>query len=177
MANLLVRQVGGSRPGKSVESGFTNSAALNFRIPYFWVEPAVFAVDAIAIIASSVLGGIFYHLLFLGQIPHQGKYLAVGVLAFANFSAILVARGDYRVRNLISFRRQARDVLVVWTLVFLLWLGVAFSLKVGGDFSRGATFAFFAFTLVGLLLWRKLLAHLLTQALSNRSICRAKISY
>jgi Undecaprenyl-phosphate glucose phosphotransferase len=175
MANLLVPGVGRSTPGKSVESGFTNSAALNFRIPYFWVEPAVFAIDAIAIIASSVLGGIFYHLLFFGQIPDLGKYLAVGVLAFANFSAILFARGDYRVRNLISFRRQARDVVVIWTLVFLLWLGVAFSLKVGEDFSRGAVFAFFAFTIVGIPLWRKLLAQLLTQALSTGAFAERNI--
>src|ERR1700722_1195399 len=100
MANLNLHEGVRLPHRKSIESGFAISASFKFRIPYFWVEPAVFTVDAVAIIASCVVGGLFYHLLFLGYFPTLGKYLAVGVLAFANFSAILVARGDYRVRNL-----------------------------------------------------------------------------
>jgi Undecaprenyl-phosphate glucose phosphotransferase len=40
-------------------------------------------------------------------------------------------------------------------------------LTVGEEFSRGAAFTFFAFTIIGLLSWRKLLARLLLHALST----------
>lgn len=164
-----------SRVRSLSDKGFSGDTASKFRIPYFLVVPSVFAIDAIVIIASSVLGAVIYHLAFLGQVPPIEKYLAVGVLAFANVSAILFAHGDYRVGNLIKFNRQARDILVVWTLVFFLLLAVAFTLKVGEDFSRGAAFTFFAFTIISLVLWRKLLARLLSRALSSGAFAERNI--
>jgi hypothetical protein len=98
-------------------------------VPFHFVQPAVFAADLILVTTLSVLSGVGYHWIFLNTVPGLETFLAVGVLIFSNFSAILVARGDYRTYNLVNFRRQARDVTLTWTAVFLVILGVAFSLK------------------------------------------------
>jgi undecaprenyl-phosphate galactose phosphotransferase/putative colanic acid biosynthesis UDP-glucose lipid carrier transferase len=45
-------------------------------------------------------------------------------------------------------------------------VGVAFSLKVSADFSRGATLTFFALGLAGMIAWRRFFAQVLGYALS-----------
>src|SRR5208282_3542264 len=125
--------------------------------------PAVFGADLILVIALSVVTGVGYHWIFLNRLPDFWPYVAIGALAFTNFSAVLAARGDYRVSNLINFRRQARDVTLVWGGVLLLLLGLAFSLKVTEGYSRGSTMAFFALGLLTLLAWRGVLARILTK--------------
>jgi undecaprenyl-phosphate galactose phosphotransferase/putative colanic acid biosynthesis UDP-glucose lipid carrier transferase len=87
----------------------------------------------------------------------------------------LLARGDYRVRNLVNFRRQARDIVMVWSGVFLVLLGVAFSLKIAETFSRGATISFFTVGLGAVLAWRAVLARYLTAALANGAFAERKI--
>ena len=88
------------------------------------------------------------------------------MLTFTNVSAVLAARGDYRVTNLVRFYQQARHVAIVWTGIFLVLAGVAFSLKLADSFSRGAVLTFFALGLGAMILWRALLAQLLVEALS-----------
>jgi Undecaprenyl-phosphate glucose phosphotransferase len=70
------------------------------------------------------------------------------------------------VSNLVNFYQQARDLVIVWTGVFLLLVGVAFSLKVSASLSRGAALTFFAFGLGGMIAWRRVLAQFLRHALS-----------
>src|SRR6516164_7452913 len=139
------------------------------RLPYHLVEPITFTVDIILVVAISLLAGIGYNYFFLGLIPAANAiqtYVAIGVLTLTNVSAILAARGDYRVSNLVSFYRQTRDLTVIWTGVFLLLVGVAFSLKVSASISRGATLAFFVLGLGGMIAWRRFLAQILGYALS-----------
>ena len=50
--------------------------------------------------------------------------------------------------------------------MFLSLIGVAFSLKVSANFSRGATLTFFALGLGGMIQWREFLAQVLGYALS-----------
>jgi undecaprenyl-phosphate galactose phosphotransferase/putative colanic acid biosynthesis UDP-glucose lipid carrier transferase len=149
--------------------GPDDRAARRFRLSYHLVEPTVLAVDIIIVVAVSLLAGIGYHLAFRGFLPANTiqTYAAVGVLTFTNVSAVLAARGDYRVSNLVSFYRQARDIAIIWTCVFLVLIGVAFLLKAAEDFSRGATLTFFVFGLGGLVLWRGLIAQFLGHALST----------
>jgi undecaprenyl-phosphate galactose phosphotransferase/putative colanic acid biosynthesis UDP-glucose lipid carrier transferase len=145
------------------------SATGQLRLPYHLVEPIAFIVDIILVVAVSLLAGIGYNYFFLGLIPAATAiqtYVAIGVLTLTNVSAILAARGDYRVSNLVSFYRQTRDLTVIWTGVFLLLVGVAFSLKVSASISRGATLAFFVLGLGGMIAWRRFLAQVLGYALS-----------
>jgi undecaprenyl-phosphate galactose phosphotransferase/putative colanic acid biosynthesis UDP-glucose lipid carrier transferase len=99
----------------------------------------------------------------------------MGVLVFANFSAISAAREGYRTKNLVNFRRQARENSVIWTGVFLTLLGIAFSLKVTESFSRGATLTFFAVGLSGIVAWRGWLARVLAEALEAGAFAERKI--
>jgi undecaprenyl-phosphate galactose phosphotransferase/putative colanic acid biosynthesis UDP-glucose lipid carrier transferase len=132
------------------------------------VEPTVVAVDFVTVVAVSLLAGIGYSWFFLDLIPETATqtYPAIGVLAFTNVCAVLAARGDYRVCNLVRFYHQARDLVIIWTSVFLVLLGVAFSLKVGESLPRGAVLMFFALSLGSMIVWRGLLAQFLEQALS-----------
>src|SRR6516164_7625624 len=140
-------------------------ATSQFRLPYHLVEPITFTADIILMVTVSLLAGIGYNYFFLGLMPAANAiqtYAAIGVLTLTNVSAILTARGDYRVSSLVSFYRQARDLTIIWTGVFLVLIGVAFSLKVSANFSRGATLMFFALGLGSMIAWRRFLAHALS---------------
>src|SRR6516164_7240996 len=153
-------------------------ATRQLRLPYHLVEPITFTVDIILVVAISLLAGIGYNYFFLGIMPAASAiqtYAATGVLTLTNVSAILAARGDYRVSNLVSFYRQARDLTIIWTGVFLILIGVAFSLKVPANFSRGATLTFFAFGLGGMIAWRRVLAQVLGHALSAGAFARRNV--
>jgi Undecaprenyl-phosphate glucose phosphotransferase len=138
-----------------------------FRLPYHLVEPAVVVGDIVIIIAACLATGFGYNWAAGGYIPAIESYAAIGVLASVNVSAVLAARGDYRVINLLNFYRQVREVTIMWSGVLLVLIGVAFSLKIADDFSRGATFTFSAAGLAGLLIWRRFLAQSLRHALST----------
>src|SRR6516165_6031261 len=153
-------------------------AARQLRLPYYLVEPITFTVDIALVVAVSLLAGIAYNYFFLGRIPAANAiqtYAAIGVLTLTNVSAILAARGDYRMSNLVSFYRQARDLAIIWTGVFLILIGVAFSLKVSVNFSRGATVTFFALGFGGMIAWRRVLAQVLGHALSAGAFARRNV--
>jgi Undecaprenyl-phosphate glucose phosphotransferase len=138
-------------------------------LPYHLVEPITFTVDIILVVAVSLVAGIGYNYFLLDLIPAANAiqtYAAISVLTLTNVSAILAARGDYRVSNLVSFYRQARDLTIIWTGVFFILIGVAFSLKVSANFSLGATLTFFALGLGAMIAWRRFLAQVLGYALS-----------
>jgi undecaprenyl-phosphate galactose phosphotransferase/putative colanic acid biosynthesis UDP-glucose lipid carrier transferase len=139
------------------------------RLPYHLVEPIAFTVDIILVVAISLLAGIGYNYFFLGLLPAANAIqvdAAIGVLTLTNVCAILAARGDYRVSNLVNFYRQARDLTMIWAGVFFILVGVAFSLKASANFSRGATLMFFALGLAGMIAWRRFVAQVLGYALS-----------
>jgi undecaprenyl-phosphate galactose phosphotransferase/putative colanic acid biosynthesis UDP-glucose lipid carrier transferase len=149
-------------------SAIGRNATRQLNLPYHLVGPMVLTLDIILVVAVSLLAAIGYNWFFLGLLPASAiqTHAAIGVLTLTNVAAILVARGDYRVSNLVNFYRQVHDLVIVWIGVFLLLVGVAFSLKVSANFSRGAALAFFALGLGGLIAWRRILAQFLGYALS-----------
>ena len=146
-----------------------------FRLPYHLLGPVVVSVDLVMLISVSVLAGVAYEWSFIGIVPGMGRYAAIGLLAFTNLSAILAARGDYRVDNLANFSRQARDLTLAWSGIFLVLLGAAAMLKVAEEFSRGATLTFFALGLLGMIVWRGLLAQFLVYALSEGAFASRRV--
>ena len=158
-----------------IGSRFERPAARIVRVPYQLLGPAVVVIDLVLIISIGVLAGVAYQWSFLGIVPGIGKYAAIGVLAFTNLSAILAARGDYRVDNLANFFRQARDLTLAWSGVFLVLLGTAALLKVAEEFSRGAILSFFVLGLLGMLVWRGFLAQFLVHALSEGAFASRKV--
>jgi Undecaprenyl-phosphate glucose phosphotransferase len=177
MLNMLRTEEQASVAGPTAEiaNGRARHAIQPFSLPIQYVEPAVVAIDFILIVSLSVLTGLGYPLVFLNFTPDISPHLAIGVLAFSNFSAILSAKGAYQFHNLANFKRQMYDVPTIWTVVFLILLGVAFSLRIQEILSRGATFGFFIIGLSSLLFWRGILAHLLAKALENGAFAERKI--
>jgi len=159
-AHLLTRRIYGEF---DLASRLLNRLAL----PFYLVEPAVLTIDLLLIIAASVLSGVGYHWLFLDRVPDAGPYFAVGVLAAFNFAAVQFALGSYRVTSLLDCRKEMRRAAVTFCTVFLVLLGVAFSLKIGAEFSRGAAFGFFAVGTIFLIGWRGAVAVLVSTALAN----------
>ena len=168
-----------SRPIRRGRSGEIRCAdetgVARLRLPYHLVEPMVIAVDIVIAVATCVIAGLAYNWVFLGHTPAIEPHVAIGVLASINLSAVLAARGDYRVVNLTSFYRQAREVAIVWSGVCLVLIGVAFLLKMADEFSRGATLSFFVLGLGSILVWRRFLARFLGRAFTAGTFAPRKV--
>jgi hypothetical protein len=84
---------------------------------YHLIEPTVIAADLIIVVAINLLAGIGYNWVFLGVVPATATqtYTATGVLTFTNVSAVLAARGDYRVNDLVRFYQEVRHLTILWT--------------------------------------------------------------
>ena len=63
----------------------------------------------------------------------------------------------------------------IWAGVFIVLLGVGFSLKLGEYFSRGATLSFFVLGLIAMLAWRRLLAQVLRHALATGAFAERNV--
>src|SRR5262245_66266591 len=98
-------------------------------LPFEAIGWIAVAVDFIIIMATSVLADVGYQWGFLNSGGSDERFVGVGLLIFANFSAIAAARGNYQPRNLLNSGRQVREVILAWALVALMLLGAAFSLK------------------------------------------------
>ena len=143
-------------------------------LPFYLIEGAAVCSDAILILTTSTLTGIAYHLALFGHAGSVGTFFGIGILTFVNFSAILMARTAYRPQHLANFWRQARDTTAVWLLVFFVLAAVAFSLKVSETYSRGATLTFFVAGWSAIILWRFVLAHLISRALATGAFAQRK---
>jgi hypothetical protein len=122
--------------------------------PYYFIEPAVLAIDFVLVVCAGVIAGIGYHWIFLNRLPDPGPYVEIGALAALNLMTTLTALMAYELETLISLKHQARKVMLVWVIVFLALLSVAFTLKIGEALSRGATLGFLVVGRVFLFIWR-----------------------
>jgi Undecaprenyl-phosphate glucose phosphotransferase len=155
--------------------------AISFRdrlaLPYYLVGPVVLAVDFALLVCASMVAGIGYHRIFLNQVPDFGPYVAIGALAALNLTTILTALSAYKLQILISLKHQTRNVVLVWVIVFLTLLSVAFTLKIGEELSRGATLGFFVIGLVFLFLWRSTLERLLQKAVADGTFAKQRTMF
>jgi Undecaprenyl-phosphate glucose phosphotransferase len=145
-----------------------------FALPVGTIEPAVFAIDLVLIVGASILCGTAYSRLFLGSIGDIQSYFGVGALVFAYCAAFLTSRGGYRIKSLVNFRHQMREVTVAWLSVAFILLSVAFTLKIAETFSRGATLTFFVAGWLSLLIWRNVVAKYLVRSLASGGFAERK---
>jgi Undecaprenyl-phosphate glucose phosphotransferase len=150
-------------------------ATFNRTLPFEAVGWIAAAVDFIIIMATSILADVGYQWVFLNSGESDERFVGVGLLIFANFSAIAAARGNYQPRNLHNAGRQIREVILAWALVALMLLGVAFSLKIAGTFSRVSTVTLFVLGCALIVLWRVLLSNLIVRALEEGAFAERKI--
>jgi Undecaprenyl-phosphate glucose phosphotransferase len=148
---------------------------VNQTLPFEAVGWIAAAVDFIVIMATSILADVGYQWVFLNSGERAERFVGVGLLIFANFSAIAAARGNYQPRNLLSSGRQIREVVLAWALVTLMLLGVAFSLKIAGTFSRVSTVILFVLGCALIVLWRVVLSKLIVRALEEGAFAERKI--
>ena len=163
-----------STPSQSVQSSLigrqpsiqaTFTAGSKGTLPFECVGWIAVAVDFVAIMATSVITDFAYRRLFLYPTENDLRFIGIGLLIFANFSAILAARGNYEPRNLLNLRRQIPEIVSAWIVVSLILLGAVFSFKIAESFSRVSTTT----ALVGgcgvIVLWRIALRNWLVRAL------------
>jgi Undecaprenyl-phosphate glucose phosphotransferase len=140
-----------------------------------FVEHSVLVADYVFIVAASALFSFIYHWFFTGDLDHEQAFFAIGIIVAANFTAIMAARGNYRLKNLTLIGRQSRDTIVIWLGVSATLTVLAFTLKISSEFSRGAAMLFFVGGLLILLSWRYLVASQISLALANGSFARKKV--
>ena len=87
----------------------------------------------------------------------------------------MASRDFYKPESLLDVKAQARGLAIVWAGVFLFLAGIAFALKIGDEFSRGAILLFagcgFGCLLAERIAWRNVLQYGLAEhKFSGRNI-------
>jgi Undecaprenyl-phosphate glucose phosphotransferase len=126
-------------------------------IPYSSIPAIVIGFDVFLLITISTLTGALYS--FLQETSADlARYAATAIVFAAIFVPVSHNRSLYSPSALLNYKSQVRNILAIWTMTFLIFGGVAFALKVGSDFSRGAVllFAVVGLTVIFLhrVLWR-----------------------
>lgn len=160
--NYIKRELG---PSESVVLNALKDSprpSLSWTIPYRAVAPVAMLCDLLIIIAISLISGIGYHLETISTYGDPGKFAGSGAVVAALFIAFGKSRDLYKLSELLNFKLQLSRTTIIWTVVFLFLTAVAFAMKVGGDFSRGATILFAFSGLAALIgvraVWRVYLA-------------------
>jgi Undecaprenyl-phosphate glucose phosphotransferase len=143
-------------------TGFSSDA-----IPY-----VLSTVDAAIILVSSLMGGVGYQLLVGNRISNLLPYCAVGLLAGLLYVLRMKGSGYYDFPDSAKPRVEIGEILVCWLTTGLLLAFIAFLLRVGVDFSRGAFVVFYFLAPVGLLGGRKIAKAALAEAVSRGVIGR-----
>lgn len=162
-------------PAFSPTSPDTSFLRPRHRLPFHLIAPIAAASDFLVITLASVVAGTSYHWLAMGAFGNIDQFLALGMLVFANFSALTMARQNYRPTNLINSGRQVRYTTLNWLFIFAILTAVAFTLKVATDFSRGATLSFFVMGWAGLALSRAFIGRGLKRALADGGFAEQRV--
>ncbi|MGA7800702.1 MAG: undecaprenyl-phosphate glucose phosphotransferase [Gammaproteobacteria bacterium] len=145
------------------------------RLPFHLIAPVTAASDVAVITLASLIAGVGYHWLAFDGFGDIREFLALGVLVSANFTALTMARQNYRPMNLINIGRQVRFATLNWLFIFAILTMVAFTLKVSTNFSRGVTLSFLALGLAGLTASRILVGRNLKRALANGAFAEQRV--
>jgi Undecaprenyl-phosphate glucose phosphotransferase len=112
------------------------------RMPFTWVQPGIVLSDAFLIVASSIVSHFTYWQMISSENEFEPAF-ALGLVVVLYFIPINGYRRNYSVDALTNGWRQVREVILIWSVAFLLLGTLAFLLKIGADFSRGAASAFY----------------------------------
>ncbi len=154
----------GQAPGKKPPA-FSSGA-----IPYL-----LSTSDAFVILLSSIAGGIAYQLSIGNPTPSILPFCQIGLLASFIHVLRMSGTGYYDFSDSAKPGVEIRQILVVWFSTGLLLAFLAFLLKVGVDYSRGAFVVFYFVAPIGLLGVRKLTKTVLASAIYRGAIGRRDI--
>jgi undecaprenyl-phosphate galactose phosphotransferase/putative colanic acid biosynthesis UDP-glucose lipid carrier transferase len=133
---------------------FLATAAPSRLVSFRAVGLIVGFLDILAIIGSSVVAGVLYHLVALDSTGSLGTFIGVGLNSAALFVLLTASRGLYQLPALLQLDRQFRAITLGWIIVALAITSLLFFLKITAEYSRGATLAFDAVALPILLFLR-----------------------
>src|SRR5664279_3035707 len=139
------------------------------------VAPLVMLCDALLIVAMGILSGVIYHLETIGTWGDLEKIGGFAAVVAALFIALGKSRNLYNLSELLNFKLEVWRIGIKWLTVFVFLTAVAFTMKVGEDFSRGASLSF-SFSGLAVLIgsravWRIILADgLAVRRFSGRNI-------
>jgi Undecaprenyl-phosphate glucose phosphotransferase len=128
---------------KAISSAMRNKVARwRWPISYASIGIAVCALDVLLILATGLVTGAIYSGLLHDNDIDLVRHASTALVVSAVFIPIFRNRGLYDPSLLVNGRLQIRNILVLWTLTFLVFAGAVFALKIGRDFSRGAVLLF-----------------------------------
>ena len=128
--------------------------------------------DALVILFASLFGGFIYHWSTETPIPDLAAYFALGLIASFVHIVRLGGRGYYDFESAAKPAVEIVEVLVSWATTGLMLAFLAFLLKIGQSFSRGAFLVFLASGPVLLLAERKIAKFLIARAVARGAIGR-----
>ncbi len=139
------------------------------------VEAMVAVIDFLLIVLAGVGFSSVYYLLTDGDVEHVLPYAGMALIVAVNFVTIMTARQNYHLKGLLLVARQVRETIVIWSGIFALLAAVAFTMKVGSNFSRGAVILFSTGGLGALLCWRQMVARFISRSLSNGLFAKKRV--
>ncbi len=138
------------------------SERTSWTISHQLVAPLAMALDALIILIAGIAGCVVYQLSTYGNFGNITQYAGLAAVA----GALLITLGNsaklYASSALLNFKLQVRQIILRWLGILLFLATAGFAMKIGENFSRGATALFVVFGLGGLIgmraAWRLILA-------------------
>lgn len=161
----------------AIESGRASARRrVRLKLSYRVLAPLAATADVAAIVLSCLASTAAYHYAILGRVIEVPQYLALAALASALFVVSGRSAGDYDIAQLLNFKLQSRRTLARWSAVMLFLTAVAFTMKVGAEFSRGATIVFALSALTALVALRATWRMMLTDGLELRRLATRPVA-
>jgi undecaprenyl-phosphate galactose phosphotransferase/putative colanic acid biosynthesis UDP-glucose lipid carrier transferase len=129
------------------------------QLPIVVIEFVSAAADALAIVLASLMGFVSYQLLVSDQLLSLSAklwniqfHLGAGVAGATLYGLFRVSLGSYQIGEILNSKREGITIISLWSLTLLVLASLAFILKVGDQFSRGAMvfFALFGFAFLAI---------------------------
>jgi Undecaprenyl-phosphate glucose phosphotransferase len=165
----------GATDGVAPNGSLARQVGRKWPISYRAVEAVAILTDIVIIFLTSVLSGLAYHLQTMGTLGAPTQYVAFAAVVAALFVPSMRSGGLYQPMKLLALRSQLKRIALIWTSVFLFLAGVLFALKIGTDFSRGATLSFAAIGFVALGIQRAFWRSILTNGLTRSKFSGRKV--
>ncbi len=116
--------------------------------------PFAAALDALLIVALSVIAGIVYHYAVYDSFGVLQNYVRVGMLAAFFYVAPRSLLKQYDVAEMCADPSAIKRVFYVWNFAFFCVLAIGFISKLTDVYSRGSVLLFYVCGLMGLMLLR-----------------------
>ena len=138
-------------------------------------EKAVLVSDFFILVCLCLLSDIAYQVAGAGTPATRTASIGFGFIFAVNFITFMSIRKNYSLKRLLRFSRQAREFTAVWLMIFGMLTFVAFTMKIGTEFSRGSAFTFFLAGFAVFMVWRMAVTSMARAAVANGAFAKKRI--